>query len=312
MSDNTSFRYTEAGSYYPQATCGGYTATVPAPVVVDPALPAPTGVTAEATSPTAVTVTWEAVPEADSYVVTYWPAAAPTDTTTVEATALTVDITGLTASTEYEFMVHAVDATGAAGTDSAPVSATTPAPQLPTPTGLTVGTITDTEATATWTPVAGAGNYLVSWALQSAPTVPVGSQTVTAATHTMTALTSDTDYIVSVIATAPGSSNSNAATANFSTLPQLPTPGAVAASNETATGADVSWTASAGADGYAISWALTSAPTVPVGSATDTASPYSITGLTASTGYTVSVTATDSTGAAADSEPGTTTFTTTA
>jgi hypothetical protein len=312
MSDNASFRYTDPGTYYPQATCGGYTATAAAPVVVDPALPAPANVTATATSDTAVTVAWNAVTGADSYVVTYWPTADPTDTTTVEATALTVDVTGLTPATQYGFSVHAIDANGAAGTESATATATTEGAQLPTPTGLTVGTITATGATATWTAVAGAENYLVSWALQSAPTVPVGSQSVTTVNHAITGLTADTDYVVSVVARATGIGDSDPATANFSTIPQLATPTGLATSNITATGADVAWTAVAGADGYEISWALTASPEVPLGSDTDPASPYSITGLTASTGYTVSVTATDSTGASADSAPGTTTFTTTA
>lgn len=312
MSDNASFRYTEPGTYYPQATCGGYTATAAAPVVVDPALPAPTTVTATAASDTAVTVTWAAVTGADSYVVTHWPTADPTARTTVEATGTTANVTGLSPATEYGFSVHAVDASGAAGTESATATATTEGAQLDTPTGLAVSTITNTSAAAAWNPVPSAENYVVSWALQSAPGVPVGSQSVTAANYTMTGLTADTDYVVSVVAQAAGIGDSDPATANFSTIPQLATPTGLATSNITATGADVAWTAVAGADGYEISWALTSSPEVPLGSDTDTASPYSITGLTASTGYTVSVVATDSTGAAADSAPGITTFTTTA
>lgn len=312
MSDQASFRYTDPGSYYPQATCGGYTATVTAPVVVDPALPAPATITATASSDTVVAVSWAAVTDADSYVVTYWPTSDPTETATVAATELTANVTGLTPATGYSFTVHAVDATGAAGEESAVATATTEGAQLPTPTGLAVGSLTADSGAASWSAVTGATTYLVSWALQSAPTVPVGSTTVATTNHTITGLTADTDYVVSVIARASGVEDSEAATTNFSTIPQLATPGGLGTSAVTATGAELAWTAVAGADGYDISWALTSAPEVPVGNDTDTASPYTLTGLTASTGYTVSVTATDSTGAAADSAPGTTTFTTTA
>ncbi|MFI2645126.1 PHB depolymerase family esterase [Streptomyces sp. NPDC018610] len=91
------------------------------------ALPAPSSVTVAATTDTGVTLSWNAVGGAASYKV-YRDGAAvgsPTGTTYTD--------TGLSAGTSYRYTVAAVDAAGAVGAASAPVTATTtgavPAPK---------------------------------------------------------------------------------------------------------------------------------------------------------------------------------------
>lgn len=218
MSDQTlSHIYSEAGTFYPQATCGGYTATFEAGVTVDPALAAPTGLAASAEGPTSVGLTWNTLAGADSYVVTYWPTATPTATSTTTSTTASATVTGLTASTEYGFSVHGVDENGADGAESTSVTATTDPPQLPTPANVTAGTLTATTADVSWSPSAGATAYTVSWALTSTPNVPIDSESVTATTYQITGLTASTGYTVSVVATAAGSSDSNPGTTTFTT-----------------------------------------------------------------------------------------------
>ncbi|MEV7129337.1 PHB depolymerase family esterase [Streptomyces sp. NPDC093260] len=90
-------------------------------------LPAPSAVTVTATTDTTATLTWNAVEGAASYAVYRGgtKVGAPAGTAYTD--------TGLSAGTTYTYTVAAVDGTGAAGTASAPVTATTtgatPAPK---------------------------------------------------------------------------------------------------------------------------------------------------------------------------------------
>jgi hypothetical protein len=67
------------------------------------ALDTPANVTAGDPTATAVTVTWDAVTDADSYRVTTSPV-----TSTYNVTELEADLTGLTTATEYTISVVAV------------------------------------------------------------------------------------------------------------------------------------------------------------------------------------------------------------
>jgi chitodextrinase len=67
-----------------------------------------------------------------------------------------VSITGLSASTPYSFTVSAIDAAGNTSAPSAPLSVTTPAPAdttaPTTPTGLAASAVTPTSLTLSWSP----------------------------------------------------------------------------------------------------------------------------------------------------------------
>lgn len=117
-----------------------------------------------------------------------------TPTTNSDGT-LTVDVTGLQASTAYLFTVYAVNAGGHGPTSSA-VSATTQAAPLGQITGLAVVSTTATTVTLSWNALGGAASYQViyqqaGWTWwQNGPsvnaptttatvTLPTGSQGVT-------------------------------------------------------------------------------------------------------------------------------------
>ncbi|MEU3607334.1 PHB depolymerase family esterase [Streptomyces sp. NPDC035033] len=85
------------------------------------ALPAPTGLSVTATTATSASLSWNPVPGAVSYDV--YRDGTKVNSAPVTATAHTD--TGLTAGTAYGYAVAAVDASGAAGTRTAPVGATT-------------------------------------------------------------------------------------------------------------------------------------------------------------------------------------------
>ncbi|MFF5504569.1 fibronectin type III domain-containing protein [Streptomyces roseolus] len=86
-----------------------------------PGLPAPTGVTVTATTASSASLSWNAVPGAASYDV--YRDGAKVNAAPVTSTGHTDS--GLTAGTAYGYTVAAVDASGAPGARSAPVTATT-------------------------------------------------------------------------------------------------------------------------------------------------------------------------------------------
>ncbi|WEO93467.1 PHB depolymerase family esterase [Streptomyces sp. FXJ1.172] len=82
-------------------------------------LPAPSGVTVTGTTDTGASLSWTAVSGAASYDVHRAGAKAGSTTST------SYSDTGLSPGTSYQYTVAAVDSTGAVGTSSAPVTATT-------------------------------------------------------------------------------------------------------------------------------------------------------------------------------------------
>lgn len=85
------------------------------------ALPAPTGVTASGATASSMVIAWQAVSGAAGYNV--YRNGSKTNALTVSSTSYTD--TGLAAATSYSWTVKAVDAAGAEGSASSPVSATT-------------------------------------------------------------------------------------------------------------------------------------------------------------------------------------------
>lgn len=316
MSDQTaSYVYTEAGTFYPQVTCGGYTATFAEGVTVE-GLPAPTGVTATATGENTIDVEWEAVEGADSYTITYWPSDDPDAEQSVDSTETSATLEDLTPATEYTITVRAVDVSGGGGEESDPVTATTEgeADPLPTPQDVTATDIGDDSAIITWGEVEDAESYTVTWALADDPETPVGTAEVDApeTTADATGLEPDTDYVATVVAHATGRGDSDPGTVEFTTTgdagPQLPTPENIIADpvgDETAT---VSWDEVEGADGYTYELDPDDGDN-PSGELTEAT--VDLTGLVSGTDYTISVVATDSTGEASDSDPGEGEFATT-
>ena len=147
------------------------------------------------------------------------------------------------------------------------------------PSGLSVGSLTQTTASVSFTPSGSAVSYTVT-------TMPATTtQTVTASPVSLTGLTPGTSYTVSIVSACASSTTSTAATATFTTSPPPPcdAPTALAVGSLTQTTASVSFTPSATATNYTVT-------TVPAtATQTVTASPVSLTGLTPGTSYTVKV-----------------------
>lgn len=165
-----------------------------------------------------------------------------------------------------------------------------------TPTNLAVSDITPYGATITWTP----GNTETAWVVKfNDNEYPVSGTP----SYTVTGLTPETDYVASVKAVCGDTEESEYTTPGvlFTTLPTCPAPTGVTVSNITSTSADVAWTENVPASAWTIDYNGTEIPA--------DSNPFTLTGLTPATNYTVKVKA----NCAADDESdwsATSTFTT--
>ena len=211
-------------------------------------------------------------------------------------------LTDLTAATEYSVTVTAVDAAENESAKSEAVVFTTEAEkdtQAPTaPTDVKATEVTETTEKVTWSEatdnvgVVGYNVYLNE--------TKVNDALVTGTEYALTGLTEATEYTVRVTAVdAAGNESGRSDAATFTTRTTVDTeapgvPTNVSATDVTQTGAKVTWSASAdnvGVVGYNVYVGEGKVNTTLV-----TATEYALTGLTANTEYTVSVSAVDAAG----------------
>ena len=211
-------------------------------------------------------------------------------------------LTDLTAATEYSVTVTAVDAAENESAKSEAVVFTTEAEkdtQAPTaPTDVKATEVTETTAKVTWSEatdnvgVVGYNVYLNETKVKDA--------LVTGTEYALTGLTEATEYTVRVTAVDAADNESERSIVDtFTTLTTVDTeapgvPTNVSATDVTQTGAKVTWSASAdnvGVVGYNVYVGEGKVNDTPV-----TATEYALTGLTANTEYTVSVSAVDAAG----------------
>ena len=211
-------------------------------------------------------------------------------------------LTDLTAATEYRVTVTAVDAAENESAKSEAAVFTTEAPkdtEAPTaPTDVKATEVTQTTAKVTWSAstdnvgVVGYNVYLNE--------AKVNETLITTTEYDLTALTEETAYSVRVTAVDAAENESERSEAATFTTPKTQdteapsVPAGVTASDVTQTGAKITWTASAdnvGVAGYNVYLGESKVNTLPV-----TVTGYDLTGLTANTEYTVTVSAVDAAG----------------
>ncbi len=129
-----------------------------------------TGLTSSAISTTTATVSWSATGGANNYTVDYklvssstWINAAAT------TTSLSVNLTGLTANSLYDWRVKP-NCTAPTGNYVQAQFITAAAATCGTVTGLTSSAITSSTATLKWSALSGANNYTVDYKLASSST----------------------------------------------------------------------------------------------------------------------------------------------
>ena len=232
------------------------------------------------------TVSWAAVSGALSYDVEYKPASSTTWISVVQATTnLSVNISGLTASSAYDYRVRSNCSSGSSGYTQTQFN--TGSASCNSPSGLNSSGVSNTSVTVGWDAVSGASNYEVhykpvsvtNWGLAAIITVPTN-------TANISGLTGATVYDWRVRTLCPAGGSSNYVIAQFSTSAATCTaPSNLTVSGTSSSGTTLNWTAVSRALSYDIDYKLgSSANWVSAVTATPGSS-VSISGLTASTAY---------------------------
>jgi hypothetical protein len=155
---------------------------------------APAGLVSSAITATGATVSWTAVSGAVSYDVDYKLASATTWTNAATATtAIAVNLSGLTASSLYDWRVRTNCSAGSSAYSAAQLT-TTAASTCDAPTGLASSAITTSGATVSWTAASGAVSYDVDYKLASATTWTNAATATTATSVVLSGLASSSLY----------------------------------------------------------------------------------------------------------------------
>ncbi|MBS1742211.1 MAG: fibronectin type III domain-containing protein [Bacteroidetes bacterium] len=176
---------------------------------------APTGLSSSAVTANSATVSWSAVSAATSYAVDYKLNSSSTWTSFSTAqTGTSANLTGLSASSVYDWRVSATCPSGTTSATSAQFTTTAPA-ACNAPAGLS-STVTSNSATVSWTAVSGAVSYAVDYKLNTSSTWTSFSTAQTGTTATITGLLASTVYDWRVT-TNCSSGSSTATAAQFTT-----------------------------------------------------------------------------------------------
>ena len=248
---------------------------------------APTGLLAHTPTTSSISLSWDAVSNATSYLLQHRVSGGSWNTQTVSGTSATVS--GLSDNTAYDFRI-ASDCGSESSAYSNTVTQSTEEEQAPVcdvPVNLQSSNITTTSFTVTWDAVSGASGYTVDYRL------PGGSwSSTTAATNSidLSGGSPNTTYELRVKTDCGGGLESDYSDVITVTTdeeaPVCDAPTNVQASNVDENSFDVSWTAVSGAVNYNVdvrpvggSWTTLSAST----------NSLAITGLNDNTTYQVRV-----------------------
>jgi hypothetical protein len=250
-----------------------------------PTCSAPTNLGSSEIIDTTAKVSWAAVSGAAGYKVEY---KANSSTTWLVATANTtstfVTLTGLKASTLYDWRVSTICSASASDVVAAQFTTAATIINCGTPSGLAASGLTETSATLGWTAVSGATAYTIDYKLSSSTTWTNFSQTYTSTSLTLNGLNAGATYDWRVAAVC-GTAASAYATSQFQLIAPCTTPGALNTTNITESGATITWGSVAGAASYAVEYKASSSTSwITLLSAT-TATNATLTGLIASTMY---------------------------
>jgi chitinase len=268
---------------------------------------APTGLTASGTTSTGTVLSWTAPSAPANCSITGYTVYKGGTALATMTSGTTYTVTGLSASTTYQFTVAATDAAGAS-TQSAAVSVTT----LPTnnctakpaaPTGLAASGTTSTGTTLKWTADTAPANCAIANYTIYRGGTSIG--TATGTSFSVSGLTASTTYSFSVAATDAAGTSSQSTALSVTTLPapsctaKPAAPIGLAATGTTSTGTTLNWTAdTAPANCTIASYTIYESGT-SIGTASGTS--FAVSGLVASTGYSFTVAANDAEGASPQS-----------
>lgn len=190
-----------------KANCSGFAPNVSFTTSAVSSCAVPTSLSASNITQTSATLNWSAVSAATSYTVQYKLATATSWTSAGTVSSTSMNISGLTAATNYNWTVKA-NCSGFAVNASFTTSGVT---TCAVPTSLTTTNIGQTSATLNWVPVSNASSYTVQYKTSAATTWT--SLNSTTNSLTLSNLIAATSYNWLVKANC----SSNSAVVNFTT-----------------------------------------------------------------------------------------------
>ena len=253
---------------------GGRTSSAPLVLTTLPNPPSAPSVSTSSVTYQSFVASWTGGEGATSYSYTL-NGSAVTPSTDDGVMGETATFTDLTGSTEYTLIVTAINSGGQ--TSSTPVLINTLS-NPPSAPSVTVDSITYESAVVSWS---GLGATSYSYTLNGAPVTPSSESPNSA---TFSGLSGATIYTIVVTAINDGGQNSGSA--EFTTLPNPPTEPNVSISDITYQSFVASWTGGEGADFY--TYKLNGSTVTPSSQGSNSAT---FTLLTASTNYTLLVSA---------------------
>ena len=218
-------------------------------------------------------------------------------------TTTTYNVTGLNASTAYQFYVQAKDAAGNTSANSNTINITTPDTQGPSaPTNLAASSITETTLTLSWT--ASTDNVGVAGYDVYGDGIKLNTTLVTTTNYNVTGLTASTTYQFYVVAIDAAGNSTNSSTLNVTTAapPDLEAPSApsnLVASNITQSTVTLNWDAAN--DNVAVTGYDVYRDGIKINTGLVAATTYDATGLLALVTYSFYIVARDAAGNASAS-----------
>ena len=247
----------------------------------------PSGLSISAIGQTSATASWSAVANVVSYDYQYREVGAAS-WTVVNTTSTSVNITGLTAITDYEVQVRS-NCSDASSAYSASSNFTTldvdPPCTVAVPTGLASSGVTSSGADISWNSQASATAYDYQYRATGAASWTVVNTAATSAS--ISGLAADTEYEFQVRAICPDQTSAYSASSNFTTDQvggaSCDVAPALSASGITESSATISWPAIDGVTNHSYRYRLATGGSWTTGSTT--ASSVTISGLSADTEY---------------------------
>ncbi len=242
----------------------------------------PANLTSSSVSSNSATLSWSAVNGAISYNVQYKTSASGTWTTTTSTTN-SKSLTGLAASTVYNFQVQTICSSGSSAYSTAASFTTLSSAVCGIPSGLAAASVTSSSATLSWTAVSGATSYNVQYKTSASSTWTTTTSTTNS--KSLTGLAASTVYNFQVQTVCSSGSSAYSSAASFTTLSNTVcgTPSGLAAASVTSSSATLSWTAVSGATSYNVQYKTSASSTWTT--TTSTTNSKALSGLVSSTVY---------------------------
>jgi Secretion system C-terminal sorting domain/Fibronectin type III domain len=246
----------------------------------------PTNITCSNQTSSGFLINWPAVAGACSYNIRLRVLGATTWAFTGPLSSNKATVNNASPGTIYEFQIQSVCCNGGTSDFSVLCTCQTTA-FCPTPTGVSISSITNTNATVSWAAATGATSYTVQYS-------PVGSTTWASVSSTTNStilygLTPNTAYQVQVVSNCPNNCVSAASTITTFTTTNTTTascgiPINCSFNTVTATSCGISWAAVTGACSYIVRVRV-QGTTIWAATGTATKNGATLTGLTPNTTY---------------------------